>query len=142
LPENRRYSLEFENAVAEYVIGNPSDRGEKTMFELYTKLGYAHSFFAFCERYFSLSGKRFIEVGCGTAYVSVAATRRHDILDRRRRQSLGACRPAFREHSIPGVILHADLREPLPIEKWGGAFEIGGARRLPIHRHGEPSLPL
>ena len=44
LPENRRYSLEFENAVAEYVIGNPSDRSEKTMFELYTKLGYAHSF--------------------------------------------------------------------------------------------------
>ena len=85
MPENRRYSLEFENAVAEYVIGNPSDRGEQTMFELYTKLGYAHSFFAFCERYFSLSGKRFIEVGCGTAYVSVAATRRHDILDRRRR---------------------------------------------------------
>jgi 2-polyprenyl-3-methyl-5-hydroxy-6-metoxy-1,4-benzoquinol methylase len=126
VPENRRYSLEFENAVAEYVTGNPSDRSEKTLFELYTKLGYAHSFFAFCERYFDLSGKRFIEVGCGTGYVSLAAAQRGaatysiDVVDK----ALVLAAQRFREHSLAGAILHADLREPLPLEQWGGAFEV------------------
>jgi hypothetical protein len=68
LPQEHKYTLEFENTVAEYTTGNPCDRSE-TLFELYTKLGCAHSFFAFCERYFDLAGKRFIEVGWGTAYV-------------------------------------------------------------------------
>jgi 2-polyprenyl-3-methyl-5-hydroxy-6-metoxy-1,4-benzoquinol methylase len=126
LLETRRYSLEFENAVAEYATGNPSDRSEKTLFELYTKLGYAHSFFAFCERYFNLSGKRFIEVGCGTAYVSVAAAQRGavtysiDVVDK----ALALAAQRSREHSLPGVVMHADLREPLPIKNWGGAFDI------------------
>lgn len=126
MPEIRRYSLEFEDAVAEYATGNPSDQGEKTLFELYTKLGYAHSFFAFCERYFRLSGKRFIEVGCGTAYVSVAAAQRGastysiDVVDK----ALVLAAQRFREHSMSGVVLHADLREPLPIQNWGGAFDI------------------
>jgi 2-polyprenyl-3-methyl-5-hydroxy-6-metoxy-1,4-benzoquinol methylase len=126
LPENHRYTLEFESAVAEYVTGNQSDRSEKTLFELYTKLGYAHSFFAFCERYFDLTGKRFIEVGCGTAYVSVAAAQRGaltysiDVVDK----ALMLAAQRFREHSITGVILQADLREPLSLGRWGGAFEV------------------
>ena len=61
LPENRRYSLAFENAATECVTRKPSNG----LFEVYAKLGYAHSFLAFCERYRDLSGKRFIEVGCG-----------------------------------------------------------------------------
>lgn len=126
MPEIRRYSPEFENAVAEYATGNPSDRSDKTTFELYTKLGYAHGFFAFCERYFDLSRKRFIEVGCDTGYVSVAAAQRGaatysiDVVDK----ALALAAQRFREHSIPGVIVHADLRQLLPIEKWGGAFDI------------------
>jgi 2-polyprenyl-3-methyl-5-hydroxy-6-metoxy-1,4-benzoquinol methylase len=126
LPELRKYSLDFENAVAEYTTGDPSDRSEKTLFELYTKLGYAHSFFAFCERYFRLSGKRFIEVGCGTAYVSVAAAQHGattysiDVVDK----ALALAAQRYREHSIPGVVIHADLRQPLPIQKWGGPFDI------------------
>jgi 2-polyprenyl-3-methyl-5-hydroxy-6-metoxy-1,4-benzoquinol methylase len=124
--DSRKYSLDFENAVAAYATGNPSDRSEKTLFELYTKLGYAHSFFAFCERYFHLSGKRFIEVGCGTAYVSVAAaqcgatTYSIDVVDK----AFALATQRFREHSLPGVVLHADLRQPLPLQNWGGPFEI------------------
>ena len=126
MAEIRRYSLEFEDAVAEYATGSPSDRSEKTLFELYTKLGYAHSFFAFCERYFTLAGKRFIEVGCGTAYVSVAAAQRGattysiDVVDK----ALALAAERLREHAMRGVVLHADLRKPLPIKDWGGAFDI------------------
>jgi 2-polyprenyl-3-methyl-5-hydroxy-6-metoxy-1,4-benzoquinol methylase len=126
LPEIRKYSLEFEDGVAEYATGNRSDRSEKTLFELYTKLGYAHSFFTFCERYFHLAGKRFIEVGCGTAYVSVAAAQRGavtysiDVVDR----ALALAAQRFREHTLQGVVLRADLRQPLPIDNWGGPFEI------------------
>jgi 2-polyprenyl-3-methyl-5-hydroxy-6-metoxy-1,4-benzoquinol methylase len=126
LPETRKYSQEFENAVAEYTTGNPADRSDKTLFELYTKLGYAHSFFAFCERYFNLSGKRFIEVGCGTAYVSVAAAQRGadtystDVVEK----ALSLAAQRFREHSLSGVIAQTDLRKPLPIREWGGPFDI------------------
>jgi 2-polyprenyl-3-methyl-5-hydroxy-6-metoxy-1,4-benzoquinol methylase len=126
LPETRKYSQEFENAVAEYTTGNPADRSDKTHFELYTKLGYAHSFFAFCERYFNLSGKRFIEVGCGTAYVSVAAAQRGadtystDVVEK----ALSLAAQRFREHSLSGVIAQTDLRKPLPIREWGGPFDI------------------
>jgi 2-polyprenyl-3-methyl-5-hydroxy-6-metoxy-1,4-benzoquinol methylase len=126
LPETRKYSQEFENAVAEYTTGNAADRSDKTLFELYTKLGYAHSFFAFCERYFNLSGKRFIEVGCGTAYVSVAAAQRGadtystDVVEK----ALSLAAQRFREHSLSGVIAQTDLRKPLPIREWGGPFDI------------------
>ncbi len=126
MPIEHKYSLQFENAVAEYTTGNPSDRSEKTLFELCTKLGYAHSFFDFCERYFNLSGKRFIEVGCGTAYVSVAAAQRGastysvDVVDK----ALHLAAQRFREHSIQGVIGHADLREPLSLNQCGGPFDI------------------
>jgi 2-polyprenyl-3-methyl-5-hydroxy-6-metoxy-1,4-benzoquinol methylase len=126
LPETRKYSQEFENAVAEYTTGDPADRSDKTLFELYTKLGYAHSFFAFCERYFNLSGKRFIEVGCGTAYVSVAAAQRGadtystDVVEK----ALSLAAQRFREHSLSGVIAQTDLRKPLPIREWGGPFDI------------------
>lgn len=126
MPEIRKYSQAFENAVAEYTTGNPSDRSEKTLFELYTKLGYAHSFFAFCERYFNLSGKRFIEVGCGTGYVSIAAAQRGahthstDVVDK----ALALAAQRFREHAISGVVVRTDLRQPLPISDWGGPFDI------------------
>jgi 2-polyprenyl-3-methyl-5-hydroxy-6-metoxy-1,4-benzoquinol methylase len=128
LSHPQKYSLAFENAVAQYTTGNPSDRSEKTLFELYTKLGYAHSFFTFCERYFTLAGKKFIEVGCGTAYVSLAAAQRGattcavDVVEK----ALHLAAQRFREHALHGVIAHADLREPLALPQLngGGPFEI------------------
>jgi 2-polyprenyl-3-methyl-5-hydroxy-6-metoxy-1,4-benzoquinol methylase len=111
-----RYSQELEDDIAEYATGDRNDRSEKTLLEIYTKLEYARMFFDFCERYVSLSGKRFLELGCGTAFVSVAAAERGatvaatDYVER----CLEFAQRRFSEHGIEGTIYQSDLREAIP----------------------------
>lgn len=120
-----QYSLEFEDDIAEYVTGNPADRGEKTMMELYKKLEHMHSFFNFCERYFNLEGSRFIEVGCGTGIASVAAAQRGatvfstDIVQK----VIKLAARRFAEHCISSTLFASNICDP-PAAELRGRFDI------------------
>lgn len=110
----QKYSPAFEDAVARYVTGDAADRSEKTMLEIYTKLDYAKSFFEFCHHFVDLSGKRFIEIGCGTGYVSVAATQTGATVTSTdfEQVALDLTRQRLREHGLPSDVFVSDLREP------------------------------
>jgi 2-polyprenyl-3-methyl-5-hydroxy-6-metoxy-1,4-benzoquinol methylase len=120
-----KYSLEFEGNIAEYATGNPSDRSEKTIMELYKKLEHAHMFFRFCERYFNLAGKNFIEVGCGTGIISVAAAQRGatvfatDIVEK----AVGLAAKRFAEHGISPTLFASNLCDP-PAADLRGRFDM------------------
>ena len=111
--ENFDYSLEFQNAVAEYCTGDIEDRGENTTFELYLKIKYAKMFFDFCCRYVDIAGKNFIEIGCGTAGVSVAAAihgasiTATDYVDK----AVDLARMRWKEHNLHGDLFQSDLRD-------------------------------
>lgn len=119
------YSTTFEDAVAEYVTGQVSDRSEKTMMELYTKLEHARSFIEFCQRYIDLQGKRFFEVGCGTGYFSVAAAQAGaavastDIVGK----AVGLAKMRLGEHGIDADIFESDLRDA-PRSKYKAKFDF------------------
>ena len=119
------YSAEFENAIASYVVGDPADRSDKTILEMYTKVDYSMSFFDHCRQFFDISGKKFIEVGCGTGYVSTAAGQlgakvsATDFVPR----AVELTRLRLAEHSLTGDVFISDLREPLEPQR-RTAFDV------------------
>src|SRR5271166_4716458 len=110
-----KYSVEFENDIASYATGSPQDRSEKTLMELYTKLEWTDSFYDFCQRYFDLAGKRFLEVGCGTGYVSVSAARRGAIVSATDfvPKCLELTAKRLREHNLTAHVYQSDLQTSL-----------------------------
>jgi 2-polyprenyl-3-methyl-5-hydroxy-6-metoxy-1,4-benzoquinol methylase len=112
---NWNYTDAFEEKIAEYISGNRRDRSEKVIVELYTKVYWAQSFFASAEKYVNLSGKRFIEVGCGTGTVSVAAASRGGIVSSTDYvdQCVGFTKLRMAEHGLTTTAFRSDLRSPI-----------------------------
>ena len=119
--EVSKYSDEFEAKIALYCSGNSQDKGEATLMELYKKIEFGKMFFDFCKRYFDLQGKNFIEIGCGTATISVAASlmgadvAATDFVE----SSLEVSQSRWREHGIEGDIFRSDLRDPIAPQRIG-----------------------
>jgi 2-polyprenyl-3-methyl-5-hydroxy-6-metoxy-1,4-benzoquinol methylase len=111
-----RYSDEFESEIAYYVSGNRDERNEKVQTELYLKLTYARQFFEFCRRYIDLQGKKFLEVGCGTGYVSVAAAQfgakvaATDVVQR----AVHLTQARWQEHGLDANLFVSDIRDRTP----------------------------
>lgn len=111
--EVQKYSAGFEAEIAKYCTGDPNDRGAATEMELYTKIKYSKMFFDFSRRYFDLRGMKFIEIGCGTATVSAAASlmgadvAATDFVEK----SVELSASRWREHGIEGDIFRSDLRD-------------------------------
>jgi 2-polyprenyl-3-methyl-5-hydroxy-6-metoxy-1,4-benzoquinol methylase len=122
---NWKYSSEFEEEIAHYVTGSRNDRSQKVMFELYIKLGYGQSFFDATERYINLSCKRFIEIGCGTAYISAAAANRGAIVSSTdyMHQCVNLAKLRMAEHGFATNAFQSDLRDPIPGDR-KGAYEF------------------
>jgi 2-polyprenyl-3-methyl-5-hydroxy-6-metoxy-1,4-benzoquinol methylase len=112
--ENVEYSEEFQNRIAEYATGNPLDRGTKTQYEIHNKIKNAKSFLEFCKRYIDLSGRKFIEIGCGTASISVAAASLGAVVSAtdivKKAVDIAALR--WEEHGLIGDLFVSDLRKP------------------------------
>jgi 2-polyprenyl-3-methyl-5-hydroxy-6-metoxy-1,4-benzoquinol methylase len=111
-----KYSDAFEDSIAAYATGNPADRGEKTILEIYTKLYWAQLFFAAMETYVKLSSKRFIEVGCGTGFVSAAAASRGAVVSSTdlMEPSASLAKRRIAEHGLSTNAFPSDLRHPIP----------------------------
>jgi 2-polyprenyl-3-methyl-5-hydroxy-6-metoxy-1,4-benzoquinol methylase len=115
---NWKYSDAFEEKIARYATGNPQDRSQKVIIELYTKVYWAQSFFASAEKYLNLSGKRVLEVGCGTGSVSVAAASRGgiasstDYVD----QCVDFTKLRMAEHGLKSTAFQSDLRSAIADE--------------------------
>jgi 2-polyprenyl-3-methyl-5-hydroxy-6-metoxy-1,4-benzoquinol methylase len=111
-----RYSEDFVSNIAQYVSGDRSDRAEKVQTELYLKREYATSFFEFCKRYVDIREKRFLEIGCGTGYVSVAASQMGarvsatDVVP----SAVELTRQRWKEHKLQADAFVSDLRERPP----------------------------
>ena len=109
--EISKYSPEFEAEIAQYCAGSPHGADAATRMELYDKINFAKMFFDFCRRYFELRGMRFIEIGCGTGTVSVAASllgadvAATDFVEK----SVELSRLRWREHGIEGDLFRSDL---------------------------------
>lgn len=107
-----KYSDDFECAIAEYCTGDTADRGDKTTYELYTKIIHAKSFFEFCRRYFDIKDMRFIEIGCGTGGVSVAAAimgamvSATDFVEK----PVNLAHLRWSEHDLHGDLFRSDIR--------------------------------
>jgi 2-polyprenyl-3-methyl-5-hydroxy-6-metoxy-1,4-benzoquinol methylase len=114
-----KYSDAFEDAIALYGTGNPADRSEKTILHIYTKLRWMQQFFAAMDTYVKLSSKRFIEVGCGTGYVSVAAASRGAVVSSTDlvQVCVSLAERRIAEHRLSTNAFLSDLRDPVPKER-------------------------
>jgi 2-polyprenyl-3-methyl-5-hydroxy-6-metoxy-1,4-benzoquinol methylase len=120
-----KYSESFEDAIAEYCVGDSKDRGEKTKHELYLKVEYAKMFFDFCRRYFDIAGRRFVEIGCGTAGFSVGAALMGANVAATdfEEKAVNLARMRWQEHHLIGDLYQSDIRKDIE-EKRIAAFDF------------------
>lgn len=114
--EINKYGPEYEAAIAAYCSESRDSPGPKANFELYQKVKFSKMFLGFCKRYFDLNGMRFIEVGCGTGTVSVAAAllgagfvAATDFVP----HSVELTRQRWQEHNLEGDLFQSDIRNPI-----------------------------
>ena len=120
-PAALRYADAFTHAIQAYEAGEGPAHAQRVELELYTKLQWRRGVFEACRAHADLNGRRFLEVGCGTGYTSVAAAEAGmlaeatDYADK----TCELARWRFREHGLDIPVFQSDPREPPPAERLG-----------------------